>query len=93
MKKLGVEIKIDKELKKADNKKLINLSLVLTGKLKKISRDRMKDIIRKNGGKISSSISRNTDFLLAGEAPGSKYKKAKKLGVKIISEKELFKLI
>jgi DNA ligase (NAD+) len=50
-------------------------------------------LIKKHGGKVSSSVSKNTDYVLAGEAPGSKYDEAQKLGVKIIDEKDLEKLL
>ncbi len=59
---------------------------VLTGELKNWTRDVVKDIIRKEGGSVSSAVSAKTDFLLLGENPGSKYGKAKELGVKIIQE-------
>ena len=73
--------------------KLRNLTFVLTGELKNFTRDGAKDMIRKRGGDISSSVSKKTDYVVAGENPGSKYDKAKKLGVKIINEDEFKKLI
>lgn len=63
-------------------------SLVLTGALKKLTRDEAKDLIRLMGGKVASSVSSKTDFLLAGKDPGSKFEKATKLGVEILSEEE-----
>ena len=57
-----------------------------------MKRDDAKDLIRKNGGKVSDSISAKTDYLVAGEKAGSKLAKAEKLGVKVISEKELVEL-
>ena len=63
-------------------------TFVLTGGLEVFTRDEVKDLIRNNGGKISSSVSKNTDYVIVGESPGSKYDKAKKLGVSILSEKE-----
>ncbi len=68
-------------------------TFVLTGTLPNYSRGEMKSIIEKYGGKVTSSVSKKTDFVLAGENPGSKYEKAKTLGVKIISEDEFFKMI
>ena len=65
---------------------------VLTGALDSLTRDEAKDIIESAGGKVSSSISKKTDFLLSGEKAGSKLKKAQELGVKIINENE-FKLL
>ena len=76
---------------------------VLTGELDSMSRDEAKDRIRKLGGSPSSSVSKNTDYLVAGKNPGSKYEKAKKLsakggsaavgGVKIVDEKEFLGML
>lgn len=68
-------------------------TVVLTGTLSNYSRDEAKNIIRKLGGKPSSSVSKSTDFVLAGEDPGSKYDKAKELGVRIIDEKNFKEMI
>jgi len=65
---------------------------VLTGTLDSLTRDEAKELIESSGGKVSSSISKKTDFLLSGEKAGSKLKKAQELGVKIINENE-FKLL
>ncbi|HRY82358.1 MAG TPA: NAD-dependent DNA ligase LigA [Candidatus Moranbacteria bacterium] len=92
MEKLGVEIIIEKE-QKNQNKKLSDLTFVLTGEMKNFTRDEAKDMIRKEGGDVSSSVSRKTNYVVAGENPGSKFQKAKELNVKIISEEEFRKLI
>jgi DNA ligase (NAD+) len=73
--------------------RLAGKTFVLTGELKNFTRGVAKDMIRKVGGDISSSVSAKTDYVVAGENPGSKYDKAKKLGVKIIGEEELKKLL
>ena len=67
---------------------LAGQTFVLTGELKNFTRDEARDMIRTLGGDASSSVSRKTDFVLAGENPGSKLAKAKELGVKVINEKE-----
>lgn len=67
-------------------------TLVLTGKLSLFSRDQASDIIEKLGGKVASSVSAKTDFVVAGEDAGSKLKKAQELGVKVIDE-EAFKVM
>jgi DNA ligase (NAD+) len=72
---------------------LTGKSVVFTGELKNYTRLQAEDLVRKTGGDVSSSVSRNTDFVVAGENPGSKYDKAKKLGVKIISEKEFKEML
>ncbi len=69
--------------------KLAGKSFVITGSLVSLTRDQAKDLIKKNGGKIHSTITRDTTFLVAGEKAGSKLKKAQDFGVKVISEEKL----
>lgn len=64
---------------------------VLTGSLSTMTRDEVKEKIRNAGGKISATVSSNTDYLLAGEKAGSKLKKAKELNIEVISEEEFVK--
>jgi DNA ligase (NAD+) len=68
-------------------------TIVFTGELKEYSRTRAEELARVSGGNPVSSVSKNTDFVVAGENPGSKYDKAKKIGVKIIGEKEFSAMI
>ena len=68
-------------------------TFVLTGSLENYTRKQAEDIIENFGGKTSSSVSKNTDYVLAGEDAGSKLTKAQKLGVTIISEEEFKKMI
>lgn len=72
----------------AENSFFKDKNVVLTGSLTKYSRDEAGDIIRKLGGNIVSSVSKNTDFVIAGESAGSKLDKAEALGVKVLTEKE-----
>ena len=58
-----------------------------------LARDEAKTMILDRGGKVSGSVSKNTDYVVAGESAGSKYDDAKKLGVTIIDEAEFLKLI
>ena len=69
------------------------LTFVLTGTLKNYKRNEAADIIERFGGKVSSSVSKKTDYVLAGEAAGSKLKKAMELGVKVIDENEFENMI
>ena len=73
--------------------KLKDLSFVITGSMDSMSRELAKQKIRELGGDVSESVSSKTSYLVAGAEPGSKYKKAKELGVKILSEMEFLKLI
>jgi len=86
--KNGIDIVYEKK-----EEKLRGLTFVLTGTLSRITRDEAKEMIRRLGGDISSNVSVNTDYVVAGENPGSKYDRAKKLSVKIIGEKEFYELI
>jgi len=91
MQKAGVGVIFQKL--QTTSQKLQSMTFVLTGELESFTRDAVKDIIRKEGGSVSSSVSKNTSFLLAGKNPGSKYAKAKELGVKIVNEKEFGEMI
>lgn len=71
----------------------INKTFVITGTLPTLKRDEARELIEKNGGKVSDSISAKTDYLIAGDKAGSKLVKAEKLGVKILSEEELLATI
>ncbi|HEO64174.1 MAG TPA: NAD-dependent DNA ligase LigA [Candidatus Omnitrophica bacterium] len=68
-------------------------SFVITGTLKNYSRKEIENTVKLNSGRVLSSVSSNVDFLLSGENPGSKYDKAKKLGIKIINENDFNKMI
>ena len=67
-------------------------TIVVTGSLEKFSRQEIKTYIQSKGGRVSSSVSKKTDMVLAGADPGSKADKARKLGVKIVSESEFLKI-
>jgi DNA ligase (NAD+) len=72
---------------------LAGLSFVLTGTLPTMSRDEASELIKRAGGKVVGSVSKKTDYVVAGEAAGSKLTKAQTLGIKIISEEELLQLL
>lgn len=87
----GLQMELEEEIKKGDA--LEGLKFVLTGSLPGLTRKEATDLIEKYGGKTTSSVSKNTDYVLAGSDPGSKLDKAKKLGVKVISEEDFLKMI
>jgi len=68
-------------------------TFVFTGGLSSSSRPEAEELVRKLGGSASGSVSKQTDFVVAGAEPGSKYDKAKKLGVKILTEEEWMKMV
>jgi len=86
-------VSLEKPKKQEINQKIAGKSFVLTGSLAGLTRDEAKAKIRELGGDISSSVSKKTDFVIAGEEAGSKLDKAQALGVKILSEDEFVKLI
>ena len=72
---------------------LEGLTFVITGTLPTLGRKEASALIEENGGKVTGSVSKKTDYLLAGEEAGSKLDKANSLGIKVISEEELYQLI
>jgi len=73
--------------------KLAGKRIVVTGTLSRYTRREVEELIRRHGGEVSSSVSRNTDFVVAGENPGSKLEKARQLGVPVLTEEQLEELI
>ena len=69
------------------------LTFVLTGTLPTMTRDEASALIKRAGGKVSSSVSKKTSYVLAGEEAGSKLTKAKDLGVRIIDEPEFLRML
>jgi DNA ligase (NAD+) len=90
-KQVGVQVL--KQEKAEKSSKLKGLTFVFTGSLDTLSREQAEELVRENGGETSSSVSKKTDYVVVGSEPGSKYEKAKKLGVKMISEKEFLNLL
>jgi len=75
------------------SKNLEGKTFVVTGSLESFSRNEIEELIRRHGGNASLSVSKNTDYVVAGKDPGSKFEKAKELSVKIINEDEFKQLI
>jgi DNA ligase (NAD+) len=88
LKNAGVSLETANEDKVDAAGPLAGKTLVVTGSLSKYSRDEIERLIERLGGRASSSISKKTDFLVAGDAAGSKLEKAKSLGVPILTEDE-----
>lgn len=89
LKNAGVMLEIPKSAAlEIPDKVFEGKTFVLTGKLRRYSRDEAGKLIEERGGYVSSSVGKKTDMVLAGEEPGSKYDKAKKLGIRIITEEE-----
>ena len=77
----------------SEKNNFLNLNVVLTGRLEKYTRDEAKAIIESQGGNILSSVTKNTDLVVAGSDAGSKLEKAVKLNIKIINEDDFIKLV
>ena len=88
--KLGVRVV---EEPKEEERPLEGKTFVFTGALESMTRSEASKKVKELGGKVSSSVSKNTDFVVVGENPGSKYEKARKLGVRILSEEEFVRLL
>ncbi len=94
LKEIGLQFEISEDKLLGRTEKLAGLNIIISGTFNKYSRDELKEMIEKNGGKNIGSISKNTSYVLAGENMGpSKLDKANQLGVKIISEDEFLKML
>lgn len=81
------------ETRPTDHDFLAGKKFVFTGGLEKFTRDQAKELVEKNGGKVTGSISRNVDFVVTGEKPGSKLERARQMRLRIINEKEFADLV
>lgn len=93
LKKLGIKTcETEESIERAKNI-LFGKIFVVTGTLKNYTREQIEQKIKLLGGKVSSSVGKNTDFVLVGENPGSKFEKAKQLGIKTVTEDEFENMI
>ncbi len=87
-------VKMTEDVKpKATSGPLAGKTIVVTGTLQNYSRKQIEDLIAQYGGKAASSVSKKTDYVIAGDDPGSKLDKARQLGIKVLTEDEFEKLI
>ena len=91
LKKCG--IRTSEEKSENSSARLEGMTFVITGTLPTMKRNEAAELIEKNGGKVAGSVSSKTTYLLAGEDAGSKLTKAQSLGITIITEEELFKML
>jgi DNA ligase (NAD+) len=91
MERLGLNMKVQKD--ENSSEKLSGMTIVVTGTLPTLGRKEAEELIVKNGGKASGSVSKKTSLVLAGEAAGSKLTKANELGIKVIDENEFLEMI
>lgn len=88
----GIEIASVEEVN-INNSNLLNKTIVITGTLEKYKRNELKKMLENKGAKVTSAVSKNTDYLITGENPGSKYDKARELDIDIVYEDEIENLI
>ncbi|MDC0935241.1 NAD-dependent DNA ligase LigA [Pirellulales bacterium] len=89
----GVRLEESRATKESSAGPLAGKTLVVTGTLERFTREEIQEQIRSNGGRASSSVSKSTDYLVAGEKAGSKLKKAEQLGVPILTEAQFAELV
>lgn len=89
--KVGLRVLKQESVRKSS--RLKGMTFVFTGTLENLSREKAEDTVREHGGDVSSSVSKDTSYVVAGTDPGSKYDRAKKLNVKMISEKEFLNVL
>jgi DNA ligase (NAD+) len=89
----GLKFAADVQPSEEGDRLLAGLTFVITGTLPTLSRDEATAIIERHGGKVTASVSKKTDYLLAGEAAGSKLEKAREVGVPVIDEPALIAMI
>jgi DNA ligase (NAD+) len=92
LRQAGVKMAAEKKEEDESGKIFKGKTFVVTGTLKNYGRSEIEELIRKLGGKATGSVSAKTDYVVVGAEPGSKYDKAKKLGVKILTEEEFDKM-
>ncbi len=93
LKRGGVNLEEQKPLSAKEKGNLSGKTFVFTGSLEQFSRDEASKLVRERGGKITGNVSANTDYVVSGAKTGSKYQKALKLGIKILTEAQFLKIL
>lgn len=93
LKAFGVKTEVDAGSTANLDERFIGKTFVLTGKLENFTRDEAANVIEERGGRVSSSVSKNTDFVVAGSDAGSKLAKAESLGVNVLNEGQFTELV
>ncbi len=93
LRKAGLRMELDPSERRVEGGPLDGKTLVLTGTLPDLSREQATKRIKRAGGKVVNSVSKKTDYLVAGDSPGSKLAKAEELGTEVIDEAKLRKLL
>ncbi|MDA3802588.1 MAG: hypothetical protein PF488_01655 [Patescibacteria group bacterium] len=94
MEENGLKIKKEDEKKEEVlNREIRDKKFVLTGSLSSLTRGQAKDKIKTLGGKVKDNVTSDTDYVVVGDDPGSKYEKAKKIGVKTLEEDDFLNLL
>ena len=92
LRKAGLRMELDPSERRVEGGPLDGKTLVLTGTLPELSREQATKLIKRAGGKVVNSVSKKTDYVVAGDSPGSKFAKAEELGTEVIDEEGLRKL-
>ncbi|MGE5857358.1 MAG: BRCT domain-containing protein, partial [Solirubrobacterales bacterium] len=93
LRRAGPRMELDPSERRRQGGPLEGKTLVLTGTLPSLSREQATRMIRRSGGKVVNSVSKKTDFVIAGDSPGSKLAKAEELGTEVIDEDGLRELV
>ena len=89
----GLRLEADESERRADGGPLEGKTVVLTGTLPELTREEAAALVKSAGGKVTNSVSKKTDFVVAGESPGSKLAKAESLGTEVLDEAGLLALL
>jgi DNA ligase (NAD+) len=88
----GLRLELDRSERRTEGGALEGKTFVLTGTLPELTRDEATAMIKRAGGKVTGSVSKKTDYVVAGDSPGSKFEKAEELGTEILDEQGLREL-